>query len=142
MGTTFVNSWITVVSCVLTVASVWASLAIYLRSQRERRIQDVLSRAIELRIAAQPVSAGDGPLKRFIAAGALSLSQKELEECAARLTQAGEPNPLEHPRLTQRNVLVRAKEQGVKLDNWASRTSFLIQEALGEQTTSGDPQSK
>src|SRR2546428_755299 len=72
--------------------------------------------------------------QRFIAAGVLTLSQSELRECAARLADAGEPNPLEHPSLTKRDVLKRAKEQCVDLDDWAERTSFLIDEAIGDKT--------
>jgi hypothetical protein len=142
MSSTVVNSWITLTGCGITVFSIWASLIINNRSRRERRIQDVMSKTIELRIAGEHPPVSDGPLKRFITAGALTLSQKELEECAARLVKAGETNPLEHPRLTQRDVLKRAKEKGVNLDNWASRTAFLIREATGNTSTSEDPPAK
>jgi hypothetical protein len=126
MSSTFLNSWITLIGCLFTVGSIWVSFLINRRSRRERRIQDVLSRAIQLRIEADRPGLPGGPLKRFIAAGALTLSQKELEECAARLANAGEPNPLQHPRLTNCDVLKRAKEHGVDLDRWPSRTAFLI----------------
>jgi hypothetical protein len=135
MDSTAVNSLITLIGCAVTVGSIWAALFISIRSGRERRIQDVLSKTIELRIASERPAIGDGPLKRFIAAGALTLSQKELEDCAARLAKAGEPNPLQHPHLVQRDVLKRAKDKGIDLDDWVSRTSFLIGEAIDSAKT-------
>ena len=65
----------------------------------------------------------------FLVAGALGLSQQEMLQCARELRESGQGDPLEHPRLRDQQVLRRALEKNVDLDDWAKRTAFLIGEA-------------
>ncbi len=129
MGSTTVNSWITAFGSFITIASIWIAWWLSRRQRSERRIDEVASRYVQLRLAKNP-NTRKGPLTTFILAGALGLSQREMVRCAARLVKSGQDDPLHHPRLKEQDILRRALDKRVNLDDWASRTSFLISEAL------------
>ncbi len=130
MSSTTVNSWITIIGIAITVASVWITWWLSSSQRRERRIREVASRYIELRLAVAPPRTTDGALKTFLAAGALGLSQSEMAECALQLVKSGQGDPLQHPSLKQQDVIRRALDKHVDFDNWASRTAFLISEVV------------
>lgn len=135
MGSTEINSWITLIGIVVTVGSIWATWALSRSDRRERRIEDVASRFIGLRLSER--RSHTDPLSQFLTAGALALSADELEECSARLVKAGQPNPLDNPLLKNPCILRRASEQHVNLGDWVGRTSFLIGEAIQSESASG-----
>jgi hypothetical protein len=130
MGSTLVNSWLTLIGSVCTIGSVWFAWWLTTSQRRERRVQDVASRYIQLRIGVQPAVASRGELKTFIAAGALGLSQKEMMQCAAELKKSGQGDPLNHPSLRDQTVIRRALDKNVDLDSWPDRTAFLLSEVV------------
>jgi len=78
---------------------------------RERRIQDVLSRAVELRIATVPPSRSAQSAQAIYRGWRAYPLTERIVECADRLAEAKEPHPLEHPRLVLLDVLKRAVEK-------------------------------
>ena len=128
MGSTEVNSWITLAGILVTLVSIWSTWWLGRQDVSARRIQDVVSRFVEINTQ-RDSSVMAAPLKEFIAAGALALKQKEMETAAAMIVKAGFPSPFDSPDFKDGDVLRRAVAEGVDLDDWVSMMCFLAKES-------------
>ena len=97
------------------------------RARKERRIEAVISKYMDL-LHCTDAETAVRPATTFIKSGAAFLSRAELLECLSILEEAGEGNPLGFA-LADPNMLRRAREQNVNLDDWAKRVSFVLGEA-------------
>jgi hypothetical protein len=97
------------------------------RARKERRIEAVIAKYMDLLHCSDDETALR-PATTFIKSGAAFLSRDELHECLSILEDAGEGNPL-GIGLEDPQMLRRAREQNINLDDWAKRVSFVLGEA-------------